>query len=118
MGGSTAWICTNRHSVKEKHLARNPFVSLSYWDPKHEQVYADCRAEWVDAPAEKQRIWNLFESTPEPYGYKPAMFWPGGPGGADFGVLKCTPWRIQLGGITPTGFENRVWRADAAAATR
>ena len=49
--------------------------------------------------------------TPEPYGYKPAMFWPGGPAGADFGVLKCTPWRIQLGGLTPAGFENRVWRA-------
>jgi len=116
--GQTAWICTNRHSVKERHLARNPFVSLSYWDPKHEQVYADCRAEWADAPAEKQRIWDLFKSTPQPYGYDPAMFWPGGPGGDDFGVLKCTPWRIQLGGLTAAGFENRVWRAPGSAAAR
>ncbi len=116
--GSTAFICTGRHSLKEKHLARNPFVSLSYWDPKHEQVYADCRAEWLDAPAEKQRIWDLFKATPQPYGYDPAMFWPGGPASDDFGVLRCTPSRIQLGGITPTGFENRVWRADAATAAR
>jgi general stress protein 26 len=114
--GSTAWICTGRHSFKEKHLARNPFVSLSYWDPKHEQVYAECHVEWIDDVAEKQRIWELFKAAPSPYGYDPAMFWPGGPASDDFGVMKCTPWRIQLAGITPNGFENRVWRLERSAA--
>jgi pyridoxine/pyridoxamine 5'-phosphate oxidase len=28
--GTTGWIATGRHSHKEKHLARNTHVSLSY----------------------------------------------------------------------------------------
>ena len=116
--GSTALICTGRHSFKEKHLARNPFVSLSYWDPQHQQVYADCRAEWADDPTEKKRVWELFKSTPQPYGYDPAMFWKGGPQSSDFGVLRCTPWRVELTAMTSAGFESRVWRAPAATATK
>jgi uncharacterized pyridoxamine 5'-phosphate oxidase family protein len=115
---STAYICTGRHSLKEKHLAKNPFVALSYWDPKHEQVYAECRSEWVDDVKEKTRIWELFKSTPSPYGYDPAMFWPGGPASDDFGVMRCTPWRIALTSMTPTGFENRVWQPTAQSAAR
>jgi hypothetical protein len=114
--GSTAFICTGRHSLKEKHLAHNPHVSLSYWDPQHQQVYAECRAQWVDAPAEKKRIWELFASTPSPYGYDPIQFWPGGPASDDFGVMRCTPWRIALTSMTPTGFESRVWQPGAKAA--
>src|SRR5215475_11598109 len=54
--GSTGWILTSRHSAKEKHLAHNAYVSLSYWDPQQQQVYAECRAAWVDAAAEQQRV--------------------------------------------------------------
>ncbi len=57
--GQTALIGTGRHSFKEKHLPRNPFVSLSYWDPQHEQVYAECHAQWIDDVAEKQRVGDL-----------------------------------------------------------
>ena len=39
--GATGWIATNRHSHKAKHLERTPQLSLSYWDPQHEQIYAD-----------------------------------------------------------------------------
>src|SRR5512143_3707747 len=56
--GATGWIATGRHTLKEKHLQHNPYVSLSYWDPQHEQVYAECKAEWEDAPAERRRIWD------------------------------------------------------------
>ena len=108
--GSTAYICTGRHSHKEKHLAKNPFVSLSYWDQQHQQVYADCRAEWVDDVAEKARIWELFKSTPSPYGYDPAVFWPGGAASETFGVMRCEPWRVELTAMTPTGFSSTVWR--------
>ncbi|MFN3238014.1 MAG: pyridoxamine 5'-phosphate oxidase family protein, partial [Pseudomonadales bacterium] len=31
--GSTGWIATGRHSFKAKHIAANPYVSLTYWDP-------------------------------------------------------------------------------------
>jgi general stress protein 26 len=93
--GSTGWIGTNRDSFKAKHLAVNPYVSLSYWDPHHEQVYADCRAEWEDNPAEKRRIWDLFKATEPPLGYDPGDFWPS-PDEPPFGLLKLTPWRIEL----------------------
>jgi uncharacterized pyridoxamine 5'-phosphate oxidase family protein len=114
--GSTAYICTGRHTLKEKHLAKNPFVSLSYWDPKHEQVYAECRADWVDDVTEKTRIWELFKSTPSPYGYDPVMFWPQGPASEDFGVMRCTPWRLELMSMSPTGFASTVWRPGVASA--
>ena len=94
--GSTAWIMTGRNSFKAKHIAANPNIAISYWDQQHQQVYGECRAEWIEDAAEKQRVWTMFETTPEPYGYNPALFWPGGPGDASFGVLKCTPRRIEL----------------------
>src|SRR3990170_8750486 len=54
--GATGWIATGRQSFKAKHLASNPYVSLCYWDPQHEQVYVDCRAEWEDRIEEKRRL--------------------------------------------------------------
>lgn len=109
--GSTAWIMTGRDSHKKKHLAHNPHVSLSYWDVQHEQIYADCVAEWVDDSAEKTRIWNLFKDTAPPYGYDGTMIWPNGPETEGFGVLKCTPWRVEISAMTPQGFEKTVWRS-------
>src|SRR4029453_2482103 len=101
--GPIAYICTGRHSPKEKHLAKNPFVALSYWDPQHQQVYAECRCQWVDDVAEKTRIWELFKSHPQPYGYYPAMFGNAGPASDDFGVMRCDPWRITLHSMSWTG---------------
>jgi len=114
--GEIGWIATSRHSHKAKHLESNPHLSLSYWDPRHEQVYVDCLATWEDDPAEKRRVWALFTSQPPPYGYDPALFWPDGPDRSDFGALKLTPWRIELFQMTP-GFREppRVWRAVGAA---
>ena len=77
--GSTGWIATGRHSLKEKHLAANPYLSVSYWDQEHPQVYVDAKAEWQDDQAEKLRIWNLYKDTPVPYGYDPAIIWQAGP---------------------------------------
>jgi general stress protein 26 len=110
--GSTAWIMTSPTSLKAKHIARTPYVSLSYWDQQHQQIYADCKASWVSDPAEKERVWKLFESTPEPYGYNPAMFWPNGPASPEFGVLKCEPWRLELYQITDMmqGKKPLVWK--------
>jgi general stress protein 26 len=109
--GATGWIMTGRHSFKAKHLAKNPYVSVSYWDQQHQQVYAECRAEWADDPAEKQRVWELFAQTPEPYGYNPKIFWPSADN-PEFGALKLTPWRIEIGSLTDMmkGQPARVWR--------
>jgi uncharacterized pyridoxamine 5'-phosphate oxidase family protein len=95
-GKLAGYIATGRHSFKEKHIARNPYVSLSYWDAAQEQVYVDAKAEWSDAPEERQRIWDLFKSTPPPLGYDPGMIWRNGPLADDFGVLRLEPWRVEV----------------------
>lgn len=109
--GTTGWIATGRESHKAKHLAHNPFVSVTYWDPQHEQVIADCRAEWVDNPTEKQRIWELLKTTPEPVGYDPSLFWES-PEDDSFGVLKLTPWRVEVWSLEAMskGEPSLVWR--------
>ena len=111
--GSTGWIATGRNSLKAAHLAGNPFVSCSYWDPQHEQVYADCRASWADDPAVKARVWELVKNAPPPVGYDPAIFWPGGAASPEFGALKLEPWRIELSALDDlrTGTKPKVWRS-------
>jgi general stress protein 26 len=101
--GTTAWICTGRNTLKTKHLAANPNVSVTYWDPEHRQVYIEGTAEWEDDPAEKRRVWDLFKSHPFPYGYDPSIIagWTS-PDAPAFGILKVTPRRIELSGMGPT----------------
>lgn len=110
--GSTGWIATGRHSLKEKHLARVPYVALSYWDQRHEQVYVDAYAEWDDDPATKRRIWELYKSTPPPLGYDPQIIWQGGVEDPTYGLLKLTPSRIELFSLQAlvTGQGPLVWR--------
>ena len=112
--GATGWIATGRQSFKAKHLASSPYVSLSYWDPQHEQVYVDCRAEWEDRIEEKRRLWELYKATPPPVGYDLAMFWKS-PEDPTLGLLKLTPWRIELWSLADmvSGKAPRVWRNTA-----
>lgn len=110
--GPTGWIATGRHSHKEKHLAANPYVSLSYWDPQHQQVYVDATASWEDDMSEKRRIWDLYKNTPPPLGYDPAMIWKDGVEDPTYGLLKLTPWRIEIYGLgnMATLEPPKVWR--------
>jgi hypothetical protein len=62
----------------------------------HEQIYVEATAGWLDDPADKKRVWDLYKSTPPPLGYDPGMIWREGPVDGDFGVLKLTPSRIEL----------------------
>lgn len=109
--GSTGWIGTHRHSYKAKHLERNPHMSLAYITEIHRPVYADCTAEWVDDLAQKQRIWELFKSTPPPLGYDPAQEFIR-VDHENFGLLKLTPWRIDLVSFPAESFDKGtlVWR--------
>ena len=108
--GPRGWIATAK-TLKAKHLAQNPWVSLSYWDPRHEQVYVDAKAEWEDDPATKQRIWDLYKDTPPPLGYDPALFFQS-VDSPTYSVLKLTPWRIELWNIGDMagGKPPLVWR--------
>ncbi|HYD09413.1 MAG TPA: pyridoxamine 5'-phosphate oxidase family protein, partial [Acidimicrobiales bacterium] len=40
------WIATDPTSLKAKHLARQPRVSMTYWDAQHDHVTADCETSW------------------------------------------------------------------------
>ena len=107
--GSTGWIATNRNSYKSSHLAANPFVSVAYLAEPFKPVYAECRAEWADDPATKWRIWELFKNAPEPLGYDPGITW-GDVENPEYGVLRLSPWRIELYDLLQQ--HNRViWRA-------
>ena len=110
--GTTGWIMTGPQSHKAKHLARNPYVSLSYWDQQHDIIYAECRAEWCNDIAEKRRVWELYKAAPPPLGYDPGMIWPS-PDHDSFGLLRLEPWRIELAGmdLEKGGFHHIVWRA-------
>ena len=109
--GPVGWIATGRQSRKARDLAHSPYVSLSYWTPEHEQIYAECRAEWEDRIEEKRRLWDFFKNTPAPMGYDPGLFWkdPTDPG---CGFLRLTPWRIELSALSDlfSGTPPKVWR--------
>lgn len=114
--GTTGWIATDRHSLKEKHLARNPHLSLCYLDVSDpakgfDPVYVDCTARWDDRPESRRRIWELFKSAPPPLGFDPVTIWKGGPDDPKFGLLRLDPWRIDLEYFEPgTGSSHKVWR--------
>lgn len=109
--GAVGWITTHRSSHKASHLAHNPYVSLAYIGDINKPVYADCVAEWVDDLDEKRRVWDLYKNTPPPLGYDPGVEF-GSPEHEDFGLLKLTPWRIDLVSFPASSYEEgtKVWR--------
>ena len=111
--GSTGWLTTGATSLKARHLKSNPFTSLTYWDQTNEQVHIECRAEFVQRPEEKQRVWNLFKDTPFPLGYDPALFFKEGAEGASVGIVRLVPWRVELWSLAElmAGTPSRVWKA-------
>ncbi len=111
-GSPLGWILTGRNSLKARHIERNPYVSITYWDPQHEQAYIDARVSWLEGAEDKVRAWKLVESLPEPYGYQPAMFWPDGPSSSDFGVLEIRPWRVEVSTLAGMvkGEKPLIWR--------
>jgi uncharacterized pyridoxamine 5'-phosphate oxidase family protein len=112
--GSTGWIATSPTSHKAGHLAKNPYVSLAYITDFFNPVYADCTAEWMDDLDQKKRIWALFKNTPPPLGYDPAQDFVSYDSDK-FGLLKLTPWRIDLVSFPAENFDKgtRVWRSDS-----
>jgi general stress protein 26 len=111
--GATGWIATGRETLKTRHLEHNPYVSLCYWDQQHQQVYADCLAEWDDDMAQKRRVWDLYKNTPPPLGYDPGMIWQSGVEDPTYGLLKLTPWRIELYALGDliSGKDSQVWHS-------
>ena len=63
------------------------------------------------ADSRQAAFWDLFESTPEPVGYDPALLWPAGPSDPTFGVLELTPWRVEICSLQELmSSANRIWK--------
>ena len=104
--GPTGWVISWPESHKSRQLAHNPHVSLAYIHDKERPVYADCTAEWVHEEVEKLRIWDLHRSLPAPLGFDPQPHF-GSIHNPYYGLLKFTPWRIELANL---GGEPLIWR--------
>lgn len=101
----TGWIATSPASLKAKHLAHEPTISLTYWDPTQDTCSAECSVRWVEGD-ERAHVWDRFANGPEPVGYDPAII----PGWDDadspgFGAIELTPIRLRLmpGSVLLTG---------------
>jgi len=102
------WIISWPQTHKAKHLARNPYVSLAYIHDKTKPVYVDCQAEWVHDLEEKWRVWEVHKQTPPPVGFDPEPHF-GTVEHEYYGLLKLTPWRVELGNLYG---EPIVWRPE------
>src|SRR5688572_31630005 len=107
--GPIGWVISWPGSHKAKQLANNPYVSLAYVKDPMKPVYIECIAEWVREVGEQQRIWELHKTIPPPLGFDPAPHY-GTIEHEYFGLLRFTPWRIELAEL---GAESQVWRPAA-----
>ena len=104
--GYIGWLISWPASHKAKHLASNPAVSLAYMPDKAKPVYVDATAAWIDSAEEQQRVWDLHATIPPPLGFDPQPHY-GTIDNPYYGLLRLTPWRIELGNL---GGEPLIWR--------
>ncbi|MGQ4268794.1 pyridoxamine 5'-phosphate oxidase family protein [Nocardiopsis changdeensis] len=105
------WLATYRTPVKAAHLANNPHVTFSYWNPTQNTASVDATAAWTEDPADRRRVWDLYRyGSPPGAGYDPSGFWKG-PDDPELSVLRVDPWRVQVlrGRDLVTGVPARIW---------
>lgn len=105
--GSTGYIGTYRNSYKSTHLVNNPYVSLAYITDLVRPLYVEALAEWADDLETRLRAWAMFKEAAPPLGYDPSPIFIS-PDHPRFGVLKLTPWRIQIETNPP--HTKQIWR--------
>ena len=112
-GLPVGWVATNRTPIKVAHLAGNPHVACSYWNPAQNTVMVDCVASWVEDLETKRHVYDLFNTTPPPLGYDLSDL-----GSAEndlFTPLRLEPWRVQImvfEGWDEKSLKPRTWRRD------
>src|SRR3954468_23225782 len=67
------WIATSPLSLKARHLAIEPAVSLTYWTPNQDTCTATCATAWELSPEEREAGWKRFAEAPAPVGYDPKI---------------------------------------------
>lgn len=93
----TGWIATSPLSLKAKHLAATPSMSLTYWTTNHDTCTASCATAWELSDTEREAGWRRFAEAPASVGYDPAIIpgWdtPQSPG---FGILRLEPTLLRV----------------------
>ncbi len=112
------WVATGPTPLKRAHLEHSPHVSINYWTPDQDTCVAECRAVWHFDLETRERIWRLFEETPPPVGYDPAII-PGWEKPSDdaFAALELIPWRLRVfpgSVLMGQGGDVLTWKADDA----
>lgn len=108
-GLPVGWLATYRTPVKAAHIAGNPHTNFSYWIPGNDSVAIDTVAAWVDDPATRRHVWDLYRRTsPRGAGYDLANFWRS-PADPKLHVLRLDAWRVQV--IRGMDLRSRIWRA-------
>jgi general stress protein 26 len=92
------WIATGATSLKTKHLARTPEVSLTYWAPNQDTCTAEAVATMFTDDETCTWVWDRFVTFPAPVGYDPAIIpaWGGGPTSPEFGAMKLEPSALRV----------------------
>jgi hypothetical protein len=106
-GQPTAVVSSRETPLKRRHLDHVPAVSCTWWDPSHDTVTIDARAEWVPE-GERALAWERVASVPAPVGFDPSMIWPDGPLSPDCAFLRLTAFRIV---VAPGGVPAARWTA-------
>ena len=102
--GPIGLVITWPESHKARHLAANPHISLAYISEPEKPVYVEATAAWVTEKDEQLRIWELYKTIPLGFDLTPHY------GTIDhkyFGILRFTPWRIELAELWK---ESLIWR--------
>jgi general stress protein 26 len=106
-GRPLGWLATYPTPVKVAHLAANPHTTFSYWSPKQNQVAVDAVAAWVDDPATRRHVWDLYARTSPPgAGYDLGRFWRS-PDDPQLRVLRVQPYRIQV--VRGSDLRSTIW---------
>lgn len=106
----TGWIATSPLSLKAKHLAAGPSMSLTYWTPNHDTCTANCTVAWELSDGDREAGWNRFVDAPAPVGYDPKIV-PGWdtPHSPAFGILRVEPtWLRVMDGSRMLAGEGRL----------
>ena len=96
--GATAWVSTRPGSARAAHLARTPWVSLTYWDPGTRWRWPSARRASRARPRSGPGSGRPPAADAAPYGDDLGAIFPAGPGDPGFGLLRLVAWRIELAG--------------------
>jgi general stress protein 26 len=104
--GETLWFATFTDSPKHRQIAARPAVDVQFQvaPPDFVHVMVRGRAEVVDDPGERARVWDVID-------YDLGEFWKGGPADPTYTLIRIVPERVELSKMFGSQ-DRRVWRAE------